>query len=121
MPYIKGKSGKGQKLPCADVDAATYKKWGVDYVKVDDCNSTYTGDVDQEHLYTAWADAVNRSGHPLLIDTCEWGAEQPWAGWGKGTMMLLAPALFIFIMPGSSLMYLMNALSSLDAARSYPK
>jgi alpha-galactosidase len=35
-------------------------------------------------VYTAWEQAVNKSGRPILINLCEWGVDEPWT-WASQT------------------------------------
>jgi alpha-galactosidase len=48
-----------------DIDAATYAKWGVDYIKQDNCGEYALGSA----RFQAWADAVNRTGALMAIST----------------------------------------------------
>ncbi|HEY9025341.1 MAG TPA: glycoside hydrolase family 27 protein [Burkholderiaceae bacterium] len=59
-------------------DAKQYARWGVDFVKVDWCN---TGTRDAEAAYTIMAKALRESGRDILLSICEWGTSQPqrWA------------------------------------------
>jgi alpha-galactosidase len=62
-------------------DAKTYAAWGVDYVKVDWCN---TGDLDPEVAYAKFRDALAASGRPMVFSICNWGVKAPWK-WGAKT------------------------------------
>jgi alpha-galactosidase len=57
-------------------DAKQYAAWGVDYVKVDWCN-TLPGQ-NAEASYALMRDALAASGRPILFSICEWGSNQPW-------------------------------------------
>ena len=62
-------------------DALTYASWGVDYLKYDWCN---TGDRNAQEAYAVMADALRRSGRPIVFSMCEWGTAKPWL-WAKNT------------------------------------
>ena len=57
------------------IDAKTYAAWGVDYVKVDWCNSE---GLDARTQYTIFRDALAASGRKIVFSICEWGSNQPW-------------------------------------------
>ena len=59
-------------------DANTYASWGVDYLKVDWCNST--GE-DAQTEYTKIGNALSSSGRAIVFSLCEWGASNVWT-WG---------------------------------------
>ncbi len=60
-------------------DAAQYAAWGVDYVKVDWCN---TGDGaaqrNPREAYATMSAALAGSGRPMVLSICEWGHNEPW-------------------------------------------
>jgi alpha-galactosidase len=62
------------------VDAKTYASWGVDYVKVDWCNSE---GLDAPTQYRIVRDALVASGRPITFSICEWGRNRPWE-WARG-------------------------------------
>jgi alpha-galactosidase len=62
------------------IDAKTYASWGVDYVKVDWCNSE---GLDARTQYTKFRDALRASGRPIVFSICEWGRNRPWE-WAPG-------------------------------------
>jgi len=62
-------------------DAATVANWGVDYVKMDWCN---TGNADAASTYAHVRDALAATGHPIVLSICDWGLQQPWS-WGAQT------------------------------------
>jgi alpha-galactosidase len=66
-------------------DADTYAQWGVDFVKVDWCNSD---GLDPATQYQAMRDAIQDAGtaygHPMVFSICDWGVDSPWA-WGPST------------------------------------
>ncbi len=61
-------------------DAATFAAWGIDYLKYDYCFAPE----DQRTAitrYTAMAQALRRTGRPIVFSICEWGPRKPWL-WG---------------------------------------
>ncbi len=59
-------------------DALMYAKWGIDYLKLDWCN---TEGLKAEGAYKTMAAALKRAGHPIVLSICEWGNDKPWI-WG---------------------------------------
>jgi alpha-galactosidase len=57
-------------------DAKQYASWGVDYLKVDWCN-TLPGQ-NSESSYTLMRNALADSGRPIVFSICEWGSTKPW-------------------------------------------
>jgi alpha-galactosidase len=57
------------------IDANTYAKWGVDYLKYDWCNSE---GIDPVKAYTDMSKALAKSGRPIVFSLCEWGSSRPW-------------------------------------------
>ena len=62
-------------------DAKTYASWGIDYVKIDWCNSE---GLDPEVQYAKFRDALAESGRPMVFSICNWGVKAPWR-WGPKT------------------------------------
>jgi len=58
-----------------EIDARTYAEWGVDYVKEDWC---YADSLDAPTQYAKFRDALAKSGRPIVLSICEWGANWPW-------------------------------------------
>jgi alpha-galactosidase len=56
-------------------DARRFAEWGVDYVKVDWCN---TEGVGPRAAYAKWAMALLATKRPMVLSVCEWGRSQPW-------------------------------------------
>jgi alpha-galactosidase len=56
-------------------DARTYAAWGIDYIKVDWCDSKGLNAVG---AYTTMRDAIRASNRPMLLSICEWGDNKPW-------------------------------------------
>jgi alpha-galactosidase len=63
------------------IDAKTYASWGVDYVKIDWCNSE---GLDAQTQYRIFRDALAASGRKIVFSICEWGTNEPW-DWGPST------------------------------------
>ena len=61
------------------VDAKTYSKWGVDYVKCDWC---YTEGMEPEPAYTIMGNALRECGRDIVFSICNWGGKEPWK-WGE--------------------------------------
>src|SRR5690349_2298028 len=57
-------------------DAAQFARWGVDYLKYDNCGDKRGQTYPQR--YTAMRDALARSGRAIVYSICEWGNESPW-------------------------------------------
>jgi alpha-galactosidase len=57
-------------------DAAQFARWGVDYLKYDNCGD-YQGE-SYPQRYTAMRDALARSGRAIVYSICEWGNQAPW-------------------------------------------
>jgi hypothetical protein len=60
-------------------DAALYAEWGVDWMKMDWCNTN--GMVPIE-AYGNMSAALNATGFPISFNMCEWGIDNPWE-WGN--------------------------------------
>jgi alpha-galactosidase len=56
-------------------DARQYAAWGVDYLKLDWCN---TGTQNAQASYTLVRDAIYKAGRPMVFSMCEWGLSKPW-------------------------------------------
>jgi len=59
-------------------DANVFAEWGVDWVKMDWCN---TEGMVPEETYPKMAEALNKSGRHIHFNMCEWGKDSPWK-WG---------------------------------------
>ena len=59
-------------------DANTYAKWGVDYLKYDNCDNQ---GIKPEVRYPVMRDALNQTGRRIFFSMCEWGVDNPatWA------------------------------------------
>ncbi|HEY3927804.1 MAG TPA: glycoside hydrolase family 27 protein [Candidatus Koribacter sp.] len=61
-------------------DAAQYSNWGVDYVKVDWCN---TNGMNARAAYWKMRASLDIANRPIVLSICEWGKSQPWL-WAHG-------------------------------------
>jgi len=60
-------------------DADTYAGWGMDFVKMDWCNTKINGtQLDPRNTYPNMSKALNSTGRPIFFETCEWGIDSPW-------------------------------------------
>jgi alpha-galactosidase len=57
-------------------DAAQFARWGVDYLKYDNCGDKLGRTYPQR--YIAMRDALAASGRAIVYSICEWGNESPW-------------------------------------------
>jgi len=72
------------------VDAQTYAKWGVDYVKEDSCNAP------QDHptafkQYAIMRDALNKTGRPMYFALCGWYDWYAPVGFSLGNAWRIGP------------------------------
>lgn len=56
-------------------DAISYAQWGVDFLKLDWCNSEGQNAVES---YSLMRDALYSAGRPVVFSLCEWGLSKPW-------------------------------------------
>ncbi len=56
-------------------DAETFAKWGIDYLKLDNCNNE---GVDYMERYGGMGKALLATGRPIVYSICEWGAKDPY-------------------------------------------
>lgn len=61
-------------------DAATFSRWGIDYLKYDYCCAPPISIVAQQR-YGAMGRALAAMDHPIFFAMCEWGELLPWS-WG---------------------------------------
>eukprot|EP01064_Diplonema_japonicum_P028877 TRINITY_DN453_c0_g1_i2.p1 TRINITY_DN453_c0_g1~~TRINITY_DN453_c0_g1_i2.p1 ORF type:complete len:410 (+),score=129.53 TRINITY_DN453_c0_g1_i2:70-1299(+) len=59
-------------------DAAVFAEWGVDWVKMDWCN---TQGMTPKDTYPKMSAAMNKTGRAMHFNMCEWGKDAPWT-WG---------------------------------------
>ena len=71
-------AGKPGSLGHETSDANSYAKWGVNYLKYDNCNA---GSSKPEDRYPVMRDALNKTGKYIFYSMCEWGVDDPatWA------------------------------------------
>jgi len=65
-------------------DVATYASWGVDYVKVDWCNTAGEDPATEYGRFTTAFQEVAAAGKPMVFSICDWGDAAPWQ-WGPTT------------------------------------
>ena len=63
-------AGRPGSLNYEEVDANTYAKWSVDYLKYDSC---YSQNEPAQQRYTKMRDALNKTGHPIFYSLCNGG------------------------------------------------
>lgn len=63
-----------------EIDAQTYARWEVDYLKEDWCFTEDPKLVPFER-YQVMHEALAKQARPILLSICEWGREAPWV-WG---------------------------------------
>lgn len=68
-----------------DQDAATFAAWGMDFVEMDYCNRPH--EATGRAIYERMAEALRKTGRPMLFYICSWGNESPWT-WAQGTAQL---------------------------------
>jgi alpha-galactosidase len=60
-------------------DANSYASWGVEFVKMDWCNTDINGtQLDPKIQYPEMSKALNKTGKPIFFNSCEWGQDDPW-------------------------------------------
>lgn len=63
-------------------DAATYARWGVDFLKYDWCSAARVYPPDQmQAAYRKMEDAIRGTGRPMVYSLCQYGLERVWT-WG---------------------------------------
>ncbi len=66
-------------------DAATFAEWGMDFVEMDYCNRPEG--VTGRSVYERMADAIQKTGRPMIFYICSQGSERPWT-WAQGKAQL---------------------------------
>lgn len=56
-------------------DARTFAKWGVDYLKLDNCYNQGVGYIKR---YAGMEKALLATHRPIVYSICEWGIKAPW-------------------------------------------
>jgi len=60
-------------------DANSYASWGVDFVKMDWCNTVVNGtQLQPEVQYAEMSQALLATGRQIYFESCEWGTDDPW-------------------------------------------
>ena len=62
-------------------DASTFASWGVDYLKYDYCFAP-EDQATAIKRYSTMAQALRKTGRPIVFSICEWGPRKPWL-WGR--------------------------------------
>jgi len=77
--YTCSPGGRNHQIPGSfghyQQDANTFASWGVDFVKMDWCN---TNGLTPKVQYPQFTEALNATGRPIFFEMCEWGVQQPW-------------------------------------------
>ena len=68
-------AGWPASLDHEDADAKMFAKWGVDYLKYDNCNNEGRPAIER---YTKMKNALDAAGRPIVFSICEWGSNNPW-------------------------------------------
>ncbi|MBA3707162.1 MAG: glycoside hydrolase family 27 protein, partial [Bacteroidetes bacterium] len=71
---LPGSKGYEQK------DMNLFASWGIDFVKMDWCN---TNGQTAKDSYTLINNCIKNTGREMLLSICEWGQSKPWT-WAKG-------------------------------------
>ena len=73
--------GLPASLDHEEADARKFAEWGVDYLKYDNCNNQKR---PARERYQAMANALRKTGRPIVFSFCEWGENKPWE-WASST------------------------------------
>jgi len=81
--YTCSTGGRDHQIPGSyghyQQDANTYASWGIDYVKMDWCNTNINGtQLDPRVQYPQMTKALNATDRPIFFSMCEWGLDNPW-------------------------------------------
>ncbi|MDP4285052.1 MAG: glycoside hydrolase family 27 protein [Bacteroidota bacterium] len=68
-------AGWPASLDHEEADAKMFAKWGVDYLKYDNCNNEGRPAIAR---YTKMKNALDASGRQIVFSLCEWGSNNPW-------------------------------------------
>ncbi|KAL0483592.1 alpha-galactosidase [Acrasis kona] len=71
-----GYPGSGDKY--YEIDAKTFAKWGIDYLKLDYCNTDKAMEAEPWKYYERMSLALNSTGRPIFYSICNWGVKNPW-------------------------------------------
>ena len=72
-------AGRPGSLGYEEIDAKTYAKWGVDYLKYDNC---FNNNISSKIRYTKMRNALKRTGRNIFYSICNWGREKV-STWAK--------------------------------------
>jgi alpha-galactosidase len=65
-----------------DLDAQTWAKWGIDYLKYDWCSASHVWkDSDMKAVYQRMGVALQEVGRPIVFSLCQYGHQDVWK-WG---------------------------------------
>jgi len=81
--YTCSTGGRPFKIPGSygfyEQDAKTFASWGMDYIKMDWCNTDINGkQLRPEVQYAEMSRALNTSGRTMYFLSSEWGIDDPW-------------------------------------------
>ncbi len=63
-------------------DAATYGRWGVDFLKYDWCSAGQVyKPAEMQAVYRKMSEAIRKTGRPMVYSLCQYGLEAVWR-WG---------------------------------------
>ena len=74
-------AGFAASLDHEEIDAKTFARWTVDYLKYDNC---YNNNISGTQRYPAMRDALLNSGRDIFYSICNWGEDETWT-WGPVT------------------------------------
>ncbi|OYZ02762.1 MAG: alpha-galactosidase [Sphingobacteriia bacterium 28-36-52] len=75
-------AGYTASLNFEEQDAKTFAEWGIDYLKYDYCNAPADSNTAKLR-YQKMAEALKKTGRPIVFGICEWGERKPW-NWAAG-------------------------------------
>jgi alpha-galactosidase len=79
-PGPKTCAGFEGSLGHEELDAQTYARWGIDYLKYDYCS--FQGDLAaQMAAYKKMHEALEKTGRPIVFSLCQYGMDRVWS-WG---------------------------------------
>ena len=79
-PGPKTCAGFEGSLGHEELDAQTYARWGIDYLKYDYCS--FQGDLPaQMAAYKKMHEALEKTGRPIVFSLCQYGMDRVWS-WG---------------------------------------
>jgi len=61
-----------------EIDAKTFAKWEIDYLKFDYCNTDKDIEAEPWKFYGRMSQALNSTGRPIFFSICNWGVKNPW-------------------------------------------